>query len=199
MLDASTTSTSTAGITSSTDAPVVVVCCTQHNGAGHDRASGVHERRVLRRASLAHACDTTEALAHEPADATLDAGAWTYAAAFLMFGLEVARSWLAAAWTAEQPLPLFPTGVMPDTAVDAQRDLVVVRNAFETDTPQWRVLHELFHACCALESFGRSRRRGLLDEVFLRVHRATRVMREHDPRGDARIDSWWHDFRWSWT
>lgn len=181
------------------DGPVVVLECAHTWEAGHDRASGEHARRVFRSARLAQRCDVTEAIAHASADATVDPGDWLFASTFITFALEVTRSWLAGSWTALQPLPLFRAAVMPDTAFDVQAELLAARNAYGADSAQWQVLHELFHACCAIESFGRSRRRGLLDEALLRVHKATRLVRDNDPRDDGRIDLRWQCFREEWT
>jgi hypothetical protein len=165
-------------ITSLPDAdatPVVVTACP------------LHERRVFIRRD--HACPTCVVAPVDcpSADATADNGEWIEAAAFLEFAILVLQRWLRAA-SAEAPT-LSPF-VSIDNAADVRAQLFAARERFEALTPEHDALTGLFHAAAALDSFDTSRRRGLLDEIYLRSARVVSLARKHSPAADEINQAW---------
>lgn len=163
--------------------PVVVMACP------------LHERRVF--ISRAHACPTCvlAPIDSPSADATLDGGEWIEASAFLEFALLVLQRWLRAAGA---DAPTFTPFVSIDNAADVRVQLFEARARYEQLTPEHAALVELFHAAAALETFDTSRRRGLLDEVYLRGARGVSLARKHS-RAAHEIDQTWQWTKGGWA
>jgi hypothetical protein len=112
-----------------------------------------------------------------------------HASALLSVTIECARRWITAASRGRAHLPGWVTC---GNAFEAAGALLEAREGFSAGSDENRALDELHHAARALDAFRTSRRRGVLDEVLQRAHRAFALARQHDNEAS---DTWRR--RWS--
>ncbi len=140
--------------------PAVVERCT----------AGLHTRRVYADSRQVSGCCVYTHLPETHPDAQASSEAWLHACWLLQYALGLVLAWFRT----RRPDFVMPSWVTPDNADDIAAAAFTLRDDEVEGSTRWQTLHEFAHAACALQTFQNARRRGLLDEVALRVHRVTR-------------------------